>query len=514
MATNPWAAEVARVQANISQTRANIARDRALLAQDPTNSRLQQQIASGENYLIDLQTELATFTTEYNNYGATPVDSAGAIVTQSQLARDDSAGTQNPSAPTTATGRIQTFTTDQVNQNLETGTTAPTKTIGQTQATPADNFGVIDTNSQDTVPKNAPTSPGVGAGTTNSSSTGRGEDTPPISSGDTQQILNTSFAGQNIVTQPNVLDQYASYTYAISWYLITPDQYNNMINTQKKNVSGWQLLMQSGGAPSKVASSTAPTNTPTAPTSTSGGRNPWFTLDYYLDDLEIESIVPLHGTNMANSATNIRFKVTEPNGLTLLDNLYSAVKNLYKSAPVSGDTNTTSTDPNYVMAQYVLVIRFYGYDSDGNLVAPAKGGYSNSGKLSNTDPQSVIEKFYPFIISNIKFREANRAIEYSVEGKPIPHYYNLASDRGTIPFAFSLSGETIGDILIGKPVGTVYPTADPGARVTTPTPVTPQTSPLVSTLPKNEQAAIAAGTDPNAVTDQGMAFGGGGLTGA
>ena len=33
----------------------------------------------------------------------------------------------------------------------------------------------------------------------------------------------------------------------------------------------------------------------------------------------------------------------------------------------------------------------------------------------------------------------------------------------------------------------------------------------VSDLPMKQQAAIAAGTDPNAVTDSGMAFGGGGL---
>jgi hypothetical protein len=30
-------------------------------------------------------------------------------------------------------------------------------------------------------------------------------------------------------------------------------------------------------------------------------------------------------------------------------------------------------------------------------------------------------------------------------------------------------------------------------------------------LPMKQQAAIAAGTDPNTVNDQGMAFGGGGL---
>jgi hypothetical protein len=46
----------------------------------------------------------------------------------------------------------------------------------------------------------------------------------------------------------------------------------------------------------------------------------------------------------------------------------------------------------------------------------------------------------------------------------------------------------------------------------------PQASPPaqnVPTAPTTQQlGAMAAGTDPNAVTDSGMAFGGGGLTGA
>ncbi len=36
-------------------------------------------------------------------------------------------------------------------------------------------------------------------------------------------------------------------------------------------------------------------------------------------------------------------------------------------------------------------------------------------------------------------------------------------------------------------------------------------APKVGQLPMKQQAAVAAGTDPNAVNPQGMAFGGGGL---
>jgi hypothetical protein len=147
---------------------------------------------------------------------------------------------------------------------------------------------------------------------------------------------------------------------------------------------------------------------------------------------------------------DIRFKVVEPNGVTLINNLYQAVDSLYKSAsPNNGGKTTSTATPNYPMAQYCLVVRFYGYDDAGNLVTPVKG-----------DNQAVVEKFYPFVITNIRFRMANRAVEYEISGKPMGQFYNLSQDRGTIPFQFSLIGETVQDVLVGKPVGTTYPRDD------------------------------------------------------
>ena len=162
------------------------------------------------------------------------------------------------------------------------------------------------------------------------------------------------------------------------------------------------------------------------------------------------------------------------------------------------------------MAQYCMVVRFYGYDDAGNLMQAGQGGVN--GNNNRTDPRAVVEKFYPFVISNIKFRMANRAVEYDIEAKPIGQFYNLSQDRGTIPFAFGLVGETVGDILIGKPVGTQYP-ASPGERTDSASPATtsPAPGPTIAELPTQQQAAISAGTDSNTVTDAGVAFGGGGL---
>lgn len=320
---------------------------------------------------------------------------------------------------------------------------SPTVTTGQSQSTPA-------ANSRDDAYTQNPTSGGAGAGTTGNAATSINSADNPGPTSNTQQIIAQSFGNSSIITQPNVLDQYASYTYAISWYLLTPDQFNAITvggSALSFNTSKWNLLMQSGGAPVK-------------------GRDQYFPIDYYLDDLEIETFLMGKGTNMSTNDTSIKFKVVEPNGITLTQNLFQAVVAAYKN---------TKQDPNYVAAQYCLGVEFYGYDSNGKLVAPATGQYSQSGQFSSTNKQSVIQKYFPFIMQNITWRSANQAIEYHITGSPVPYVTATSQARGTIPFPFSLSGQTVKQILQGGPVAatntsTTNSKPDKGERVPTAAP--------------------------------------------
>jgi hypothetical protein len=310
-------------------------------------------------------------------------------------------------------------------------------TTKQSQATPADNFGVLKPDSWDDSPKNAPTSPGAGAGTGQQG----GDNNPGASRSSNQQAVNSTFANQTITAKPNVLDQYASYTYAISWWLLTPEQYNNLGAAGRKapapNTGNWTLLIQSGGAP--VA-----------------GRSQFFPVDYYFDDLEIDSFLMGKGTGLSNNGMEIRFKIVEPNGITLIQKLYEAVVSAYKNpapaVPASGGAGPTVSAnqsskqiPNYGSAQYCLTIQFYGYDSQGNLVAPATG--SNAG-----GPPAVIKKYYPFLLNNISFRTVANQVEYNIIGYPVPYEIGTAQARGTIPFGFALSGTTVSQLLQGGPL--------------------------------------------------------------
>jgi hypothetical protein len=339
--------------------------------------------------------------------------------------------------------QLQELIVNRENNNLA----SPTVTTGQSQSTPANNVN-------EDGPTRAPTQGGVGAGTSSNAFESKGSDNNPgPNTAATQQVLavfSTSNANQLIPTQPNQLDQYASYTYGISWYLLSPAQFTAMVKTQRANVTGWQLLMQSGGA-------------------AAAGRSPAFPVDYYMDDLEISSKIWGGGKNAANNAVDIKFRVTEPNGITLIQSLYNAVKSVYGAVPT---TSGTADAPNYLTAQYCLVIQFYGYDANGKLVAPAKGTYStNSGSASGGYGQTaVITKYYPFTLTDIKFTVANKAIEYSIFGKPIPMKYNSSTDRGTIPHDFVMTGQTVNQLLNGKPI-TTRNTTDRGARQDQPAPV-------------------------------------------
>jgi hypothetical protein len=398
-----------------------------------------------------------------------------------------------PPANTTTVDGKEVSTTANIPPPADTVTTSQSQATPQ-PATPPTQPG--PTSARDDGPTQAPTQGGVGAGTSSNAAQSKGPDNNPgPNTATTQQVLNvfSTSTNQSIVTQPNQLDQYASYTYGISWYVLTPQQFNATVNEQRANLAGWQLLMQSGGAPIK-------------------GRNPAFPLDYYMDDLEIDSNV-MGGQNMANTATRIKFRVTEPNGITLIENLFKAVQSAYSNAQQPNATTggaakqpTTTKTTNYLQAQYCLVIQFYGYDKDGKLIAPAKGSYSTtSGSVAGGgNPQAVITKYYPFQLDTIDFRVANRAVEYEITAVPIPQWYAASSDRGTVPHDFVMTGQTVEQLLTGSPVQTAANTTSPGERKTT-------TAPQTQLMPTKQQAAIAAGTDPNTVTDSGMAFGGGGL---
>ena len=159
------------------------------------------------------------------------------------------------------------------------GTTAPVRTFTQTQSTSfadprllTNSTGGINSVTGEAINTAPPTSPGVGQYDDATGGAGTNVDQAPSDdAGSTyggatqdeyesltaalqkQKTQTGSFAtdgsNQKITPKPNVLDTFSSYTYRASWYLMTPEQYSQLVFSKKKTVNGYQLLIQSGGAP-------------------------------------------------------------------------------------------------------------------------------------------------------------------------------------------------------------------------------------------------------------------------
>ena len=273
----------------------------------------------------------------------------------------------------------------------------------------------------------------------------------------------TDGSNEIITPRTNVLDQFSSYTYRASWYLMTPAQYKQLVFSKKKQVNGYMLLVQSGGAPQNSGGFTGALNA-NANDATGGantinvnaadaGRNPAFPLDFYIDNITIENFLTGGGTRAPHASKGIKFTVIENNGITLLDRLYEAVQDFM---PASGQKNGI----NYASVVYLMVIRFYGYDEQGNLVTRIGGNKS--------DPNSVIEKFIPFKITQCNWTVENKLVSYSIEGLSPAELAGAGTRRGTIPYNIELTASTIGELL-GQDIvfSTVQAdTATPGAATT------------------------------------------------
>jgi hypothetical protein len=300
---------------------------------------------------------------------------------------------------------------------------SPSVTIEESQSTSAGEQ--VATPAEENVPVAAPTQGGVGAGTGNNPFNSVGsDDNPPPSVSTTTTATQTSdnvFGEGSITPQDNVLDQYASYTYQASVYLMKPEAFSAMVKNKKFTPSGSQLLFQSGGAPV-------------------GGRNPFFTNDYYIDKIELKSTAMGKGTNAAHNVNTIKMTLVEPNGITLLSNLDKAVEQYLGSE---------SKKKNFASAIYLLVIKFFGYDANGNLVQAGKStGITNP--IGGGGATANVEKYYPMAINKINFRVANKLVEYEIEATAPQYNIAVGQSRGTIPYNVELSGMSVKEALAGS----------------------------------------------------------------
>jgi len=371
--------------------------------------------------------------------------SAGETVAQAQTARDDAANTQNPQAPVETPGRITGTATnaEEFQPTVDAGTAAQQRPISSTQSIPPPTSPTPISQAQTGQRPVAPRQTGVG------NREDQASDFQGFGGTNQVQVLASRTARQ-VEPQDNILDQYSSYTYSISIYLMTPEDYRRLMTSGQRYLPGYLLLIQSAGIPTSSGIQAQPGvadvgEVPGQGPSLTQGRNQFFPLDYYLDDLEIKHFIAGKGSGLSHNVSEIRFKIFEPNGITLLPNLYRAVNQYVQQ----GGGNSPATDTgngNYAAQNYLMVLRWYGYDAQGNLLPPPP---STSGP-NRTDTNAILEKFIPFQFTNIKFRIANRITEYECQAVAPQNNINTAQGRGTVPYNVQLTATTLQNFFNGS----------------------------------------------------------------
>lgn len=264
---------------------------------------------------------------------------------------------------------------------------------------------------------------------------GQQDDNPTPTRNSTETTVNNSYNNSQIIQpQVNVLDQFASVTYSISVYLCSPEQYRTLINSKNRSVIGYNLLFQSAGAPAN-ATDTAAQNS-VGDIRTQAKRSPFFDVDFYIDNVSIKQKFPGKSTQSAHTMGEVKFTITEPNNISLIDRLYAAVQ-------ANSPTDSTGKVA-YTAAQYLMVIRWYGWDINGNLI-------TGIGGVSASDPNAAVEKFIPFKIREIKWAVSSKLVTYDFTCAAVGQITGSSTKRGTIPYDIELSDGTVRGLLTGDP---------------------------------------------------------------
>ena len=362
-------------------------------------------------------------------FNLTPTDSAGSVVKEQQKAKAQNANPQSPDAPKTtvdgsATNDRSTVPPATKNPAAEiaSGKNGPTTTNTALQRSPSD----------DQAQPNRTTVGNTGSRTR-----------IPV------EYL------EKIVPTPNPLSSMASYTYNISIYLMNPDDYRKIIFSTDHKIPPGLLLMRSGGAPAASGTESASSATGMGGmqnTGTSdavpdiGSRNQNFPLDFYIEDLQIQHAISGQSTGSVHNVTELEFTVVEPNGISFLNRLKDAVSQYY--GPLAIDKKTgEQANINYASAQYLMVLRFYGYDQNGNLIHSLPAGAAGTAGVP-----AVIQKYIPFRLTDVGFRIKNRLTRYQCKCAAVPNKVGFSEAFGTIPYNIELSADTLKNLFVGPAV--------------------------------------------------------------
>lgn len=132
---------------------------------------------------------------------------------------------------------------------------------------------------------------------------------------------------------PNLLNDYANYTYGITLYVASANEYT------PGAVSG-QVMIVSGGSREN--------------------RHPSFNEDFFFEHLKLDGVIGLNHKSRNSNVITVEFMVIEPFGMTLMDRILEVANSLGVK--------------NWHEMLFTLQIDFFGNTDDGGIAHPIPGG--------------------------------------------------------------------------------------------------------------------------------------------
>lgn len=177
---------------------------------------------------------------------------------------------------------------------------------------------------------------------------------------DDQNLQDTTTSTSSATTKqavasyiPNMLAAYSDYTYNVKLQVGYPINFNYMMAEQSYDPALWATIVQTpnAGAPRAAAPAVADANGQVHP---STATRTYFNKDLFLDDISIVNYVGLSKDTETGNITEIDFTITEPYGMSFLEELYD-----FCTQPEG------LGESNYMQLPYLLVISFNGYLDSG-----------------------------------------------------------------------------------------------------------------------------------------------------
>lgn len=201
----------------------------------------------------------------------------------------------------------------------------------------------------------------------------------------------------------NKLHDYTGYTYKITLFLLTVEDYSELSIRPSTFIPKYTLISSGGSLPNYFTAQQKTT------------WHPDFQEDFYIDNLSIGTVVGLNSRSKASNVIDISFNIIEPYGMSLLDRLLSACQ-------------TTAKCPNYIDQPYMLQIDFLSNPAEANTLG-AKGHVIDQKRLA-------------IKLTELKIKPGSGGTTYSVRAIPYNHIAFLQS-AGSVPINLSVEADTV-----------------------------------------------------------------------